>query len=232
MRTLAVLSRKGGTGKTTLAVQLGTAAWKAGRPTTIADLDPQRSALDWRRERAGAGPRVVEGKAGGLFILKQQEERAGTELLVLDTPSTHDLDAAEAARQADFCLIVTRPNYFDVRSIARTAELVINLRKPAFIVINQGPARRHGEEPRNIREMIDMLDGYGLPVAPIGLRQRIAYQTAVRRGLSAAELQPDSQAAFEIGSLWWHVQRGLWPPAPEGKTPRRATGRQPELATA
>ncbi len=42
MRTLAVLSQKGGTGKTTLAVHLAVAAWAERRRVLIADLDPQR----------------------------------------------------------------------------------------------------------------------------------------------------------------------------------------------
>ena len=100
----------------------------------------------------GDGPRVIEAKAGGLFTLKQAEMRAGTDLLVLDTRSSNDQESAEAAREADFCVIVTRPCFFDVRSIQRTAELVNNLRKPAFIVLNQAPSRRNGEEPRLISD--------------------------------------------------------------------------------
>ncbi|NEX94090.1 AAA family ATPase [Caulobacter sp. 17J65-9] len=219
MRTLAVLSRKGGTGKTTVAVQIAVAAAKAKRRVVVADLDPQRSALDWRRERIGDGPRVIEAKAGALFTLKQAEMRAGTDLLVLDTRSSNDQESAEAAREADFCVIVTRPCFFDVRSIQRTAELVNNLRKPAFIVLNQAPSRRNGEEPRLIRETVEMLDSYGLPVAPVGLRYRAAYQTAVRAGLAAQEMDPDSLAAFEINALWRHLKREIWPVQPKAVQP-------------
>jgi hypothetical protein len=50
-----------------------------------------------------------------------------------------------------------------------------------------------------------------LPIAPVGLRYRLAYQNAVRMGLTAQELEPDSPAAFEINALWHNVKRELWP---------------------
>lgn len=218
MRTIAVLSRKGGTGKTTVSVQLAVAAHLSGRRTTIIDLDPQRSALDWRRERDVEGPTVLDGKAGGLFTSQLNARRSGTELLMLDTRASNDVESAEAARMADFCLLVVRPSFFDVQSIARTAELVTNLRKPAYFVVNQAPSRRNGEEPMLIREAAEMLRGFGVPLAPVGLRYRAAYQNAVRAGRAAQEIAPDSLAAFEVNTLWHYVKRELWPAEPQGES--------------
>ena len=56
MKTVAILSQKGGAGKTTLAIHLAVAADAAKRPAAIVDLDPQASAAqftdcigNWRR---------------------------------------------------------------------------------------------------------------------------------------------------------------------------------------
>jgi chromosome partitioning protein len=212
MRTLAVLSRKGGTGKTTVALHLAMAAWREGRRTLIADMDPQRSALDWRRERQADGPQVIEAKAGALFPARQAAARAGTELMVLDTRPSSDGEAAEAVRFADFCLLVVRPSFFDLRAIVRTVELVANMNRRAMFVLNQAPTRRNGEEPRAVKETAEALDALGLPVCPVGLRYRAGYQGAVRQGLVAQEAEPDSFAAFEINMLWRHVRRELFEP--------------------
>jgi chromosome partitioning protein len=212
MQILAVLSRKGGTGKTTMAVHLAAAAQASGLRVLLGDMDPQRSALDWGRERAAPEPSVIEVKPGALFPARQQAARSGSvDLMVLDSRSGCDVEAAEAVRYADLCLIVVRPSFFDVRSITRTVELVTNMRKPGMFVINQAPSRRNGEEPRQIREAAEMLESYGLPVAPVGLRYRLAYQQATRMGLAAQEMEPDSLAAFEVNALWHHVQRELHP---------------------
>ncbi len=44
MRTIAILSNKGGTGKTTLALNLAGASELAGRAAVVIDLDPTQAA--------------------------------------------------------------------------------------------------------------------------------------------------------------------------------------------
>ncbi len=52
MRTIAVINRKGGCGKTTMAVGLAAALGEMGRRVLLIDLDPQGSASSW----LGHGP--------------------------------------------------------------------------------------------------------------------------------------------------------------------------------
>jgi chromosome partitioning protein len=228
MRTLAVLSRKGGTGKTTVALHLATAAHAAGRATILCDMDPQRSALDWRRERRIDGPEVAEAKVGTLFTARQSAVRAGVDLMVLDTRPSSDMECAEAVRFADLCLIVVRPCYFDLKAIVRTVELVTNMNRRGLFVLNQAPIRHRGTEPKLIRETVTELERLGLPVADVGLRFRTAYQNAVRQGLAAQEAEPHSNAAVEINALWRQVSRELWPPVADApiETVVAATERQ------
>ena len=58
MKTLAILSQKGGTGKTNTAVNLAVASQLAGHPTALIDLDPQASAAKWGDRREGNTPDV------------------------------------------------------------------------------------------------------------------------------------------------------------------------------
>ena len=46
MKIVALLSEKGGAGKTTVTVHLGVAAQRAGLDVAIIDLDPQASAAE------------------------------------------------------------------------------------------------------------------------------------------------------------------------------------------
>jgi hypothetical protein len=64
MLTLAVVSQKGGAGKTTLTVHLAVAAMRAGEKVAILDTDPQHSASAWARTREDEEPLVVEVDPG------------------------------------------------------------------------------------------------------------------------------------------------------------------------
>jgi hypothetical protein len=56
MRTVAVISQKGGAGKTTLALHIAVAAELAGYSTVLIDMDPQGTAeawSEWRKDTVG-----------------------------------------------------------------------------------------------------------------------------------------------------------------------------------
>lgn len=227
MKTIAVMSRKGGAGKSTLAVHMATAAVASGKRVLLVDLDPQRSSLEWARERTNPWPMVIEGRAGALFTTHRAAERENIDLMIIDSRSSADAEAAEAARLADLCLIVVRPNFFDLQAVGRTVQMVANMRRQGLFVLNQAPVRRNGVEPRVIREAVEHLSTYPYRMAEVGLRQRAAYQNAMWKGLGAQEDQPDSQAAFEINSLWASLSERLWP-----KAGRHAYRSRPDAAEA
>lgn len=213
MKTLAILSRKGGTGKTTVALHLAMAAWMSGKGVLLADCDRQGSAQEWRRERTIGGPVVFSTKTAALFATQQAAFRAGRDLMVIDTSPSASEDLAEAVRCADYCLMVLRPSFLDVRAVRETAELVSRFGKPGAFVINQAPPRRNGREMACVGDTVTQLTAMGRPIMPIGLRARIAYQSAVAEGRSVQETDPQSAAALEIGGLWREVEGRLWPSA-------------------
>lgn len=67
MNTISVISRKGGAGKTTVAVNLAVMAHLSGRAVLLVDIDPQRSAMmTWGRVAAPA--RAWRPSPQGTFI--------------------------------------------------------------------------------------------------------------------------------------------------------------------
>lgn len=214
MKTLAVLSRKGGTGKTTLALHLAVAARADGHAVMLADTDRQQSALAWRRQSGRTEPRVEAVKPGALFARQQDAAREGLDLLIVDTGPNVEGDVEQAVRCADLCLIVARPNFFDLKAVAESAELARQLRKPALFVLNQAPPRRSGVEAPAVIHAVRALREAGAPVAAVGLRARAAYQHSVAAGLTAPELLPLGPAAREIEALWRHIETALWPTSP------------------
>lgn len=209
MKTIVVTSRKGGVGKTTVAVNLALAAYATGARVLLADIDPQRSATDSLKARTRPGPSLVETSAGKLFQLHMAAGREGVDLLVIDTPSTPEAEVALAMNIADLCVLVSRPNFLDVASVVRSSEAVRRLGRTGVVVLNQAPPSRKGVEPSAVLRAIEALRFGGLPLATVGLRSRAVYQAAIAHGASAAEWDPASTAAREVAGLWRDLERRL-----------------------
>ena len=81
MKIVAIISQKGGAGKTTLAVHLATAAAAAGYIAAVIDLDPQATAASWGDRRAAAAPEVISGQAARLPALVSAAQQNGADFL-------------------------------------------------------------------------------------------------------------------------------------------------------
>jgi chromosome partitioning protein len=68
MKTIAIISQKGGAGKTTLALNLAVAANEGGKTVAIIDLDPQASAASWKDLRSEEQPAVVSAQPARLGL--------------------------------------------------------------------------------------------------------------------------------------------------------------------
>jgi len=207
MRTIAVIARKGGSGKTTVAVHLAIAAHLRGHKTLLADADPQRSSCDVLKGRRGPGPAWTETSGPKLFALQVASQRAQVGALVIDTAAGAEDELAHAIVLADLSLLVIRPTFLDFAAAIHTADVVRRLHKPAMIVLNQAPAAREGVEPPTVKRALEALRLMRLPVVPTVLRSRAAYQSALENGCSAEELEPTTAASQEMAELWAFVER-------------------------
>ena len=196
MKTVAIISQKGGAGKTTLALHLATSSALAGRNTAIIDLDPQASAANWSDRRTAEIPVVLSAHASRLsHEIRRVREMEG-DLLILDTAPHSDSAALEAAKAADLILVPCRPAILDIEAISTTLDLVKTTGTPIFVVMNA--VAPHGNEAVEAAEAIA---GLGVGVCPVQLRQRVAFSRALIGGQSAEEFEPGGKAAQEAAYL-------------------------------
>jgi chromosome partitioning protein len=211
MRTLAVISSKGGSGKTTLALHLAAVAAAAGRRTMVADTDPQKSACAWRRVRTEPDPDVSVVQGHTVRRVLPSFEGAGYDLVVVDTPPIAGTETLDAIRAADLTLIVARPSMLDLWSVEYSAEQVRFARGHGLFVVTQAPSSRGGVENAAVVSAVKQLTSYGYPVAPVGMRARVAYSSSIGMGKTALELEPEGMAAREVRRLAEVVFERLWP---------------------
>jgi chromosome partitioning protein len=201
MATVAFVSQKGGSGKTTLAVHLATSAAIAGKLACIVDMDPQASAATWSDWRGDFQPEVVTCPPVRLPRTIQTAARKGVELVVIDTPPHADAAMREAVRAADLVLVPTRLRAFDLQAVEATADLVGYAGKPAFVVLNSVPAGAINL----IAQASEFIETLGLSVCPVRFGDRAAFHRSAAAGQVACESDPEGKAAGEAEALWQWV---------------------------
>jgi chromosome partitioning protein len=206
MKTIAIVSQKGGAGKTTLALHLAVAAEQTGCPAAVIDLDPQASATGWGDHRTQDKPAVASSQAARLEQVLNAAREAGASLALIDTAPHSENAALAAARAADLILIPCRPAILDLRAINTTIDLAKLAGRPAVVVLNSVPPRGSlGEDADSAIEV------YGIDVCPVRVGQRAVFIHALTAGLTALEYEPEGKGAREIRQLykWMCRQVGL-----------------------
>ncbi len=132
MQAVVIVSQKGGTSKTTIAIDLAVAAERAGKAAVVIDLDPQASAAAWRDLREAEGSAVESVQPARLAATLKAAAEAGAACTVIDTPARSENAALEAVRASDLALIPCRPGFFDTAAMSFTANLLKLAGKPAL----------------------------------------------------------------------------------------------------
>jgi chromosome partitioning protein len=121
MRTTLVINPKGGSGKTTIAVNLAAALAAEGAPTTLMDYDPQRSSLAWLASRPPHAPRI-HGANGAPAKFRQLRSfemyvPAATRHLIIDSPAgVSGALVHEMVERSDSILVPVVPCVIDIRA--------------------------------------------------------------------------------------------------------------------
>ena len=207
MHTIALVSRKGGTGKSTLAIGLAVAAIEAGHRVCLLEADPLGTVSNWRRRRTSAEPAVETIHDGYmLFHRAQALVQRGITLTIIDTAGGWSDACTGAMAAADLCLIPTRPSPADIEAAAPTLAAVRETGKPFAFVLNQVQARSTrlpgaaGSLGKRAIEL-KMSDVLALPAIVL----RNDQQDALGMGLGVTEYAPRGKSAEEIRGLWQWV---------------------------
>ena len=196
MKTIAIVSQKGGSGKTTLALHLAVASAACGQNAAVIDLDPQASAANWSDRREAELPVVLSAHASRLRHEIARVRDIGGEMLYVDTAPHSDSTALEAARTADLVLIPCRPAILDLEAITNTLAFLRTTGTPVLVVLNAIAAT--GQDSRLAEEA---LSTHQVETCPVRLGQRVLFARALVTGQAAQEFEPDGKAAREISML-------------------------------
>ena len=204
MKTVAVISQKGGAGKTTLTLHLAVASALSGQNTTVIDLDPQASAANWADRRDTEVPVVLSAHASRLRREVTRVAIIGGEMLYLDTAPHSDGSALEAAKLADLVLIPCRPAILDLEALNNSLAFIRAGHKPICVVLNAIAPIGHDAD-----QAVGALKGLGVEICPVRLGHRVAFARSLISGQVAQEFDPKGKAAAEMDRLYQFIQKRL-----------------------
>ncbi len=203
MKSVAFLSQKGGSGKTTLAVHTSVAAVEAGERVVLVDTDIQQSATGWGNARSAAQPIVATASAADLDRVLMAARHDAMTLCIIDTAPHATPDAARIAQAVDLVVIPCRPTAFDVAAVGSAVDIVRAASVRAVLVLSACPFRAP-----EIAETRMLLAEHGLPLAPVEITDRRAFARAIASGRAVTEFDSAGKAAEEIRILWqWLMEQ-------------------------
>ena len=123
MKIIAMLNEKGGSGKTTISLNIATALHRLGKRVVVVDADPQGSLRDWRSK----SPEYFDLPPVVAMDRPQMLSSLGTlnaDYIIIDTPAKAEDMSAAAIRFSHLALVVIQPSALDVWACAPTIKML------------------------------------------------------------------------------------------------------------
>lgn len=212
MPVIALLSSKGGSGKTTLSLNLAVAAADDGCRVALYDADSQGSTAFWhslRLQREAEGevqhheinPDLCSGGSSIREAVRAQLTTGGRDWVIVDGGPASMKTTAQALQVCDLAIVPVMPSGLDVHGAEEAFEKIAEARVACLVVVNRASG---GERSRLAKQTVATFKEFGFRVAGTIVAAREAYPYAFETGRAANEV--DDKAKAEIAKLWQEVK--------------------------
>jgi chromosome partitioning protein len=217
MQRIVVLNPKGGSGKTTIAINLASYFASRGHSPVLMDYDPQGSSLRWvkKRQPTQASVHVIaafekDARTTRAFQLRVPGEATH---LIVDTPAALDpRQLPEMTRDADKVIVPVLPSDIDIHACSRCIGDLLLVGKIKRDENRLGViANRIRRNTLTYQALIRFLHTLGVPIVAT-IRDSQNYVRAAQLGVGVHEMK--SYVAQEDVEQWEPLTEWL-------ETPRR-----------
>src|SRR5215510_4154538 len=130
---LSIATQKGGTGKSSTAINLACALSSAGYRLHVIDTDPQATFTKWHRTRSRQGLngfRLTNVPKGMLEEeIEELRRDKDVDIIIIDCPGNIEDITATAVRLSDAVLSPVKPSAIDIVHAVDTAKFIREMRK-------------------------------------------------------------------------------------------------------
>lgn len=214
---LLIAGEKGGTGKTTAAVNL--AAMRAaaiGRKVLLIDTDPQGSAAVWASVRS-AVQSETELTSHGVTCVRLSGRTIGADIrdlatrydeIVIDAGGRDSVEMRAALVVASVAYLPMQPSSLDLWTLEKMDELVTSARGfnpdlQARVYISRASTNATSHDVAEAGALVAEYPALSLSSAV--LSERVAFKRAISAGLSIIEYGQDDRAIEEAQTLYKEI---------------------------
>jgi chromosome partitioning protein len=199
---ITVANQKGGSGKTTVAMQLGGTLGRRGKRVLIIDADPQGTAVRWAASAEDGKPfpaKVVGlSAAGGKVHREARKFIEEYDYIVIDCPPAVDSPVPQSALLiSDLVLIPVIPSPADLWAATGIQQLINNMQEvnealKACLVANMCQPNTN-----LAKDVLEVLGEFGIPLTKTYLGLRMVYRRSAVFGGTVHEEGSSARSAIE-----------------------------------
>ena len=201
-KIIAVVNQKGGSGKTTVSMQMAGTLARRGKRVLVVDADPQGTATRWAAsaEDDNPFPAAVVGLSAASEKVHREVRKFvdNYDFILIDCPPAADSPVPQSALLvADLALVPIIPSPLDIWAAIGIREVIrnigdINEELRARLVVNQC-------QPNTslAKEAMEVLPEFGIDVCGTYLRQRTVYRQSAVFGQTVHDFGKKAAHAVE-----------------------------------
>jgi chromosome partitioning protein len=208
MAVVSIASAKGGVGKSTLAVLLGTEFALDGYRVALLDCDLNQHATAFGLKAKLPGFTVVPDVGEKEVLAALRTAEADNDLVLVDLPGGSSTLALKALQRSHLVLVPTQPSLPDVRDAVKTIAQIDDAEELARTPIVRAVVWTRflpGFESRVARHVRQSLEGQGVPILKSALMERAAFRAIHLTGQVPRQEEPKGAAAMNVTALMREV---------------------------
>ena len=201
-KIIVVCNQKGGSGKTTLSMQLAGTLTRRGNRVLVVDADPQGTAMRWAASAEDDKPfpaSVVGLSAASAKVHREVKKFIGDyQYIIIDCPPAADSPVPQSALLvADLALVPTIPSPLDMWAAVGIRQVIENVSEINETLIARLVVNQCQPNTTLAKEVLEILPEFGIDLCKTFIRQRTVYRQSAVFGQTVHDFGAKAAPAVE-----------------------------------